>query len=582
MKLSRKKIWKYPTLPEPASIETLREELQSTKNPIFLKLLLDRDHRFAEAKDFIVPSLDNLHDPFLMKDMAAAVERLSLAIESGEKILVYGDYDVDGTTAVAVFYSFIHDILGAEADYYIPDRFTEGYGVSQAGMEYALDNGYTLIISLDCGVKAKDKVEWCLDRGIDFIICDHHLPDENELPPAVAVLDPKREGCEYPFKELTGCGVGFKLLQAFCMEHGLDTEELFAKLDFLALSIGADIVPIVGENRILTYFGLKLLETNPNPGIDYLLKKSGRKAPYTVSDLVFGVAPVINAAGRMDHAHEAVKVFLAEDYQEAEVLADKIIKHNEERRSVEKAMVKESLEYFLGLPQPESFFSTVVFNPEFNKGVVGIVASKIQDTYYRPTLVLTESGGKIVGSARSVKGFDIHAALEECSEYLEQFGGHTHAAGLTLLPENFENFKNKFEEVCRTGLNLSPKKEELPIDMVVDLSEMTVGFYDKFLSRLSPFGPENMEPIFVTKGLFLADQPFLMKDLHVKLKLGVDRFHPSHEAVAFFAKEDFYEGLVEAWRLAKPIKIAYHLNLNDFNGRRTVQLLVKDFDSMEA
>lgn len=577
MKIESKKLWKF--LPEPSKedLDKLSDELQGTKNEAFLKLLLDRGIRnFEEAKSFIVPEIENLHDPFLMQDMDKAVERLSEAIESGEKILVYGDYDVDGTTAVAVFYSFISEI-GADSDYYIPDRFTEGYGVSQAGIEYARDNDYSLIVSLDCGVKSKDKVALAKAHGIDFIICDHHLPDEENLPDAVAVLDPKRENCQYPFKELTGCGVGFKLLQAFCLQHDLGFESLFSKLDLLVLSIGADIVPMVGENRTLAYFGLKVLENNPNPGIAYLLRKAGKKAPFQVSDLVFGVAPVINAAGRMDHAHEAVKVFLALDILEAENLANVILKHNEERRLVEKSMVADSLQYFESLDQAAFQYSTVVFNPNFNKGVVGIVASKIQDKYYRPTLVLTQSGDKIVGSARSVKGFDIHHALEECSDLLVQFGGHTHAAGLTLHLNQLEAFREKFERVCKKGLEGGIRKEVLIIDHKIPIEAVNLNFYDKFLTRLSPFGPDNMEPIFVSEGLYICEQPFIMKEVHIKLKVGANILQASHEAVSFFSKEDYYEGLMEAWKSNIPIKIAYHMNVNEFNNRRTIQLMVKDF-----
>lgn len=573
-----KKNWKYVPAPPAAEVEALGEAL-GLKNSYFLSLLVSRGIKtFDQVKDFMVPEVNQLHDPFLMKDMDKAVERLGLALESGEKILIYGDYDVDGTTAVTLVYSYLAGILGADCDYYIPDRYAEGYGVSQAGIQYALDNNYTLIISLDCGIKAHERVAWCNENGIDFIICDHHLP-EATIPDAVAVLDPKRKDCPYPFKELTGAGVGFKLMMAFAIANDLELDPLWESMDLLACSIAADIVPMNGENRVLAFFGLAKLGSNPCPGLGYLLKKAKKKAPIQISDIVFSISPIINAAGRMDHAHGAVKLMLAADDQEAEALAEAVIQQNLDRRVVEKEIVGQALAMFEGNEFLLSARSTVLFNSGWHKGVVGIVASKIQDQYFRPTIILTESHGQLVGSARSVRGFDVHHALEECADLLEQFGGHTHAAGLHLKPENLQAFIEKFERIAQEGLaNISPKAD-LPVDLQIPLEALSLSFYDKLLVRLSPYGPGNMLPNFVSGPVFVTKSPFVMKEEHLKIYVGSTPDERGLEVVGFGMKADFYDGLCAAYERRLPIKLVYHLEVNEYLGNRTLQLRALDFAS---
>ncbi|MHA8050575.1 single-stranded-DNA-specific exonuclease RecJ [Aquirufa sp. ROCK-SH2] len=576
-----KKNWSFIPEANPKEVESLAEQLKTMKNPYFLQLLVSRGIKtFEEARAFMVPDFNQLHDPFLMKDMDKAVERLSRALEDGEKILIYGDYDVDGTTSVALMYSYLTEMLGADCDYYIPDRYTEGYGVSQAGVQYALDNDYSLIISLDCGVKAHAKVDWCNEHGIDFIICDHHLPDSS-LPEAYAVLDPKRADCPYPFKELTGCGVGFKLICALAQSHDLDFEPIWDKLDLLACSIAADMVPITGENRTLAYFGLKKLGEDPAPGLGYLLQKAGKKAPIQITDVVFSISPIINAAGRMEHAHGAVKLLLSSDFEEARMMAEAVIQQNIERKAVEKEIVGQALEMFETNTFLKTAKSSVLFYPAWHKGVVGIVASKIQEQFYRPTIILTESNGQVVGSARSVKGFDIHHALEQCVDLLEQFGGHTHAAGLHLKHENLPAFIERFESLVVEGLGSQVNRAELKVDLVLPLSALTLSFYDNLLVRLSPYGPGNMLPYFVSSQVFVRDRPQIMKEDHLKLWLSDSQAGATVEAVAFGMRKDFYEGLLQAYEQYKPIQVLFHLDVNEFRGNRTLQLRVLDFKDSE-
>ena len=566
--------------PPAAEVEALGEAL-GLKNSYFLSLLVSRGIKtFEQVKDFMVPEVNQLHDPFLMKDMDKAVERLGLALESGEKILIYGDYDVDGTTAVTLVYSYLAGILGADCDYYIPDRYAEGYGVSQAGIQYALDNEYTLIISLDCGIKAHERVAWCNENGIDFIICDHHLP-EATIPDAVAVLDPKRKDCPYPFKELTGAGVGFKLMMAFAIANDLELDPLWESMDLLACSIAADIVPMNGENRVLAFFGLAKLGLNPCPGLRYLLTKAKKKAPIQISDIVFSISPIINAAGRMDHAHGAVKLMLASDDQEAEALAEAVMQQNLDRRVVEKEIVAQALAMFEGNDFLLSARSTVLFNPGWHKGVVGIVASKIQDQYFRPTIILTESHGQLVGSARSVRGFDVHHALEKCADLLEQFGGHTHAAGLHLKPENLQAFIEKFECIAQEGLANISLKADLPVDLQIPLEALSLSFYDKLLVRLSPYGPGNMLPNFVSGPVFVTKSPFVMKEEHLKIYVGSTPDERGLEVVGFGMKVDFYDGLCAAYEQRLPIQLVYHLEVNEYLGNRTLQLRALDFASFK-
>jgi single-stranded-DNA-specific exonuclease len=421
-------------------------------------------------------------------------------------------------------------------------------------------------------------VAWCNENGIDFIICDHHLPDAT-LPEAVAVLDPKRKDCPYPFKELTGAGVGFKLMMAFAIANDLELDPLWESVDLLACSIAADIVPMNGENRVLAFFGLAKLGSNPCPGLGYLLTKAKKKAPIQISDIVFSVSPIINAAGRMDHAHGAVKLMLASDDQEAEALAEAVMQQNLDRRVVEKEIVAQALAMFIDNDFLLSARSTVLFNPAWHKGVVGIVASKIQDQYFRPTIILTESHGQLVGSARSVRGFDVHQALEECADLLEQFGGHTHAAGLHLKPENLQAFIEKFEGIAQLGLaNISPRAD-LPVDLQIPLEALSLSFYDKLLVRLSPYGPGNMLPNFVSGPVFVTKSPFVMKEEHLKIYVGSTPDERGLEVVGFGMKADFYDGLCAAYEQRLPIQLVYHLEVNEYLGNRTLQLRALDFAS---
>ncbi|MEY2895434.1 MAG: Single-stranded-DNA-specific exonuclease RecJ [Bacteroidota bacterium] len=574
--LQAKKNWIYVPEPNPQAVNALGEEFQANINPYFLRLLVSRNlNTLAAAKTFMVPTWEQLYDPFLMKDMDKAVTRLNQALEFGEKILIYGDYDVDGTTSVALVYSYLTLELGADCDYYIPDRYAEGYGVSEAGVQYAADNGYTLIISLDCGIKAHERVLWCNENGIDFIVCDHHLP-EATLPEAYAVLDPKRKDCAYPFKELTGCGVGFKLLQGFIQENDLDMEPLMDRIDLLAASIAADMVPIIDENRVLAYFGLQKLGTNPSPGLGYLLQKAGKKAPIQISDIVFSISPIINAAGRMDHAHGAVKLLLAGDETEAGMMAEAVIQQNLDRRVVEKEIVQQALQLFEGNDFLQNANSTVLFQPGWHKGVVGIVASKIQEYYYRPTIILTESHGQVVGSARSVKGFDIHHALEQCADLLTQFGGHTHAAGLHLTKEALPAFIERFEGLVKAGTPEGEQKADLTVDMEIPLQALSLPFYDKMLCRLSPYGPANMLPNFLSTSVYLCKAPLIMKEEHLKIVISDQPNGLAWEAVGFGIRADYYEGLVDAYEKQLPIKIVYHLDINEFRGDRKLQLRILD------
>lgn len=571
-----KKNWIIVPEPDANAVKALGEEFQANINPYFLRLLLTRNlSSLAAAKQFMVPSWEQLHDPFLMKDMDKAVARLNQALEFGEKILIYGDYDVDGTTSVALVYSYLTQELGADCDYYIPDRYAEGYGVSQAGVQYAADNGYTLIISLDCGIKAHERVRWCNEQGIDFIVCDHHLP-EASLPEAFAVLDPKRNDCPYPFKELTGCGVGFKLLQGFIIANDLEMEALLDKVDLLAASIAADMVPIMDENRVLAYFGLQKLGSNPCPGLGYLLQKANKKAPIQITDIVFSISPIINAAGRMDHAHGAVKLLLASDKTEAGMMAEAVIQQNLDRRVVEKEIVQQALQMFEENTFLQQANSTVLFQAGWHKGVVGIVASKIQEHYYRPTIILTESHGQVVGSARSIKGFDIHHALEQCTDLLTQFGGHTHAAGLHLLPENLPAFIERFESLVKAGTPEGEQKAELRVDMEIPLKALSLSFHDNLLLRLAPYGPANMLPNFLSKEVYLCQAPIIMKEEHLKIVISDQAMGQAWEAVGFSMRSDFYNGLVEAYEKQLAIQIVYHLDINEFRGNRKLQLRILD------
>jgi single-stranded-DNA-specific exonuclease len=504
-----------------------------------------------------------------MKDMDLAVARINTAMAKGEKILIYGDYDVDGTTAVALVYTYLHKIH-RQIDFYIPDRYAEGYGISTTGIDWAHDNGFTLIIALDCGIKSVEKIAYAKTKGVDFIICDHHRPG-NELPEAVAVLDPKRADCEYPYKELSGCGVGFKLIQALSIHNDQDQEELGEYLDLVAISIAADIVPITGENRVLAYYGLQSINHKPRPGIQAILNLSGFKGEISVSEVVFSIAPRINAAGRIESGRQAVELLIAESDLEAARHGQAIDINNTKRKGLNESITKDALALIDGDADFVNRKSTVLFNPEWHKGVIGIVASKLTDEFYRPTIILTESNGMVSGSARSVKDFDVYNAIEQCSDLLEQFGGHMYAAGLTLKPENVELFKTRFEEIVSTTIEDRMLTREIEIDNHVHLDDITPGFFS-ILKQFSPFGPGNLSPVFVSENVVDKGSIRIVGNNHLKLSLlHHQQGNAVFDAIAFQMGKHYS-------RIAskKPFHVCYHLEENNFRGRTTLQLNIKD------
>lgn len=530
-------------------------------------LLVQRGiENYEQAKNFFRPSLSDLHDPFLMKDMQLAVARIEKAISEGENILVYGDYDVDGTTSVALMSSYLNSYYPNVATY-IPDRYEEGYGVSFKGIDFAEDNNFSLIIALDCGVKAIDKVAYAANKKIDFIICDHHRPGA-ELPKAVAVLDPKREDCDYPFKELCGCGVGFKLIQALGSNKGETIDDLLLYLDLVATAIGADIVPIIGENRILAYFGLKVINSNPRTGYKAILKQVKKEA-LTITDVVFIIGPRINAAGRMKHGNHAVTLLVETDINKAAIWAAEIEQFNKDRREADKRITAEALEQ-INKNNEQNKKTTVVFKEDWHKGVIGIVASRLTETYYRPTLVFTKSGDKLAASARSVKGFDVYNALEECSEFIEQFGGHKYAAGLTLEVSNYEKFKNKFEEVVANSIDPKLLQPELSISLELDLADITPKFY-RILKQFAPFGPGNSTPVFMTTNLTETGYGKCVGEDKSHLRLTVKQGTHQFVCIGFGMGAKKYIACS-----GYPFKAAYVIDENEWQGTTNIQLRLKD------
>jgi single-stranded-DNA-specific exonuclease len=524
---------------------------------------------FNSAKDFFRPDLNLLHDPFLMKDMDKAVARIITAINNKEKILVYGDYDVDGTTSVALFYSYLKTI-GADTWYYIPDRYAEGYGISFKGIEYAKENNYAVVVSLDCGIKANDKIDYANKLGVDFIICDHHLPGD-EIPKAAAVLDPKRKDCIYPFKELSGCGVGFKLAQALQTKLNKPFEELVGLLDLVAISIAADIVPVNGENRILCYYGLQELNKMKRAGIRALYQLNNLKKEVTITDVVFVIAPRINAAGRIDHAMRATELLLSEDEEEAKNFAGNINQTNTNRKEIDLGMTAQALDMIDTNPILIAKKTTVVFNPSWHKGVVGIVASRLIEKYYRPTIVLTEADGMLTGSARSVKNFDIHTAIDSCSDLLTQFGGHRHAAGLSLKPENLETFVNRFEAEVSKTISDDDLIPEIDVDVNIHLNEITPKFFS-VLKQFAPHGPENMTPTFVTDNVVDTGWARIVGTNHLKLELYQQENPTIKFSAIAFDKGDF----LSFFQKKVPLSICYTVAENHYNGNTTLQLVVRD------
>jgi len=521
---------------------------------------------FDEAKHFFRPQLTQLHDPFLMKDMDKAIARIDTALEKGEHLLIYGDYDVDGTTSVALAYSFFRQ-LTSNIEYYIPDRHKEGYGISTAGIDYAKSKGITLIIALDCGIKSNDKVSYATSLGIDFIICDHHLPGD-ELPAAVAILDPKRADCPYPFKELAGCGIGFKLAQAYCQVHGLPEERYQQYIDMVMVSIAADIVPIVDENRALAYYGLIKLNSQPCVGLKALMDSCGKNKDYTITDVVFTLAPRINAAGRMDHGNQAVKMLLCTENDLAKEQSLFINIQNTDRKTSDQNITAEALAL---IDESEILINkktTVVYNENWNKGVIGIVASRLTEKYYRPTIVLTESNGFLTGSARSVPGYDLYEALLGCADLLEQFGGHKFAAGLTMKKENLDAFCDQFENIVSSTITDDLLCPEILIDSEITLDQID-GKFQRIVAQMSPFGPMNPAPVFVSREVVYVGRPYIVGTKHLKLSIKQQN-SAIFETIGFGLAE--YENLLQP---NVPFSVCYTVEENVWKDQKRLQLNIK-------
>lgn len=562
-----KKRWKILTADE-TKVTALQQSLQI--NYALCKILVQRDiDTFEKAKDYFRPQLSQQHDPFLMKDMDKAVERILKAINEDEKILVFGDYDVDGTTSVACMFRFLKKIYKEEnIEFYVPHRYREGYGVSRRGIDFAKENGFNLIISLDCGIKSVDLIGYARQLYLDFIVCDHHLPD-HELPPAVAILNPKQKDCSYPYKELCGCGVGYKLITALSQRLGIPEQENTCYLDLVVTAIGADIVPITGENRILAYYGLQKLNSNPSPGIKALIELSGLQKKFSINNVVFIIAPRVNAAGRMDDARKAVLMFIEDDYSKAKEYAEMLHSDNTDRKETDTTITEEALAIIESDDNLINRKSTVVFKPHWHKGVVGIVASRLIETYYRPTVVLAQSGQYVGGSARSVPGFNLYEAIHECREYLIGYGGHFAAAGMTLLPENVNAFSNKFEEVVSSVIAPHLLIPEIVIDAEIGFKNITKSFYN-ILTQMEPYGPENLRPVFISKNVFDTSWSKIVKELHIRFVLRQDNIVIT--GIGFNMAEKFH-----LLQMQKPIDIVYTIDENEWNGETTLQLKVIDF-----
>ncbi|MBX7226242.1 MAG: single-stranded-DNA-specific exonuclease RecJ [Chitinophagales bacterium] len=562
----QKKSWNIQQVDEEL-VRTL--QLQLKIHPKICRILVARGiTTFEDAKHFFRPSLTHLHDPFLMKDMEVAVNRILQAFEKKEKILVFGDYDVDGTTAVSLMYSFLKTVY-EDIGYYIPDRYREGYGISMEGIDFAKENGFTLMIALDCGIKAHDKVEYANALGVDFIICDHHLPGIT-LPAAVAVLDQKRTDCTYPYKELSGCGIGFKLAQALAMRMKLDMSEVYTYLDLVAVSIASDIVPITGENRTLAYFGLQKINANPRPGLKALLDIAQVKERILdISDLVFIIGPRINAAGRIAHGSEAVDLLIETDATLAKEKAEKIQLNNDTRKEEDKSTTEEALEMLRNEQTTIDKKSTVLFQPHWHKGVIGIVASRLIEKYYKPTIILTESNGMLSGSARSVHDFDVYEAIQACAEHLNQFGGHKYAAGLTLLPDKLPHFIEQFEVIVSANITEDQLQPKVDVDGILELSDITPAFL-KIIEQMAPFGPGNMRPVWMTMAVQDNGRTRILKEDHLKLevfKVG----QPAVSGIGFNMK--YYFDFIKDKR---HFDICYQLYENEWNGHVNVELRLKD------
>ena len=572
-----KKRWIINTPPEETRIQELSKKLNC--HPVIAMLLLQRGIAGAEqAQAFFNPSLNMLHDPFLMKDMDKAVERLDKAIAQDEKILIYGDYDVDGTTAVALLYKYLrHHCNQDNLEYYIPDRYTEGYGVSIKGIDYAAENGFSLMLITDCGIKAVEKVKYARTKQGDIIICDHHTPGES-LPEAVAVLDPQRQDCPYPYKWLSGCGVSFKLVQAHSLKHNLPMWELYKLLDLLCVSIASDIVPITGENRILAYYGLQQLNANPSLGLKTIIKISGIDKEITINDIVFRIGPRINAAGRVESGRKSVELLTADEKFSAAGIASDINNFNDQRKKLDHDITEEAIRHITHSEIEPSKKTTVLFNPNWHKGVIGIVASRLTESFYRPTIILTESNGLATGSARSVEGFDLYYAISQCSEYLENYGGHKYAAGLTLKIENIEPFKQKFEQIVRETINEEMLTPQINIDAQLKLSDITPELYH-MLQKFAPFGPNNTIPVFMTENVinFIGTKRVGRNNEHLKLVIVDDTRVCNDRSGIGFGMGHLYDKI----NVGNYFDICYTLQENEFMGKSDIQMMLKDIHFKE-
>ncbi len=536
--------------------------------PLFGQLLAQRGimHE-AEAREFLQPDLSRLHDPFLMRDMDRAVERLERAIQTGERILLYGDYDVDGTTSVALMYSFL-SVFYKNIDYYLPDRDKEGYGISREGVAYARQNGCSLVIAMDCGIKAHGTIAGAAAYGIDFIVCDHHVP-EGALPPAYANLDPKRSDCPYPYKELSGCGIAFKLAQAFAHRHHTPVEHLNYLLDLVAVSIACDIVPMTGENRILAHHGLKKFNQDPRVGFWALVQRSNRHYPLTINDIIFGVGPLINAAGRLGDAREAVKLLLSADKQSALDNAGALVEINRQRREVDFATAEEARRRFLALPDWTTRKSIVLYEPEWHKGIIGIAASRMAESFHRPTVILAQSDDHVVGSARSVPGFDLYDALQRCESLFYSFGGHAHAAGMQMPPENVEAFTQQFEELVQNRLSPEAERPMLAINAELPLHQVTPAFW-RMLKQFAPFGPHNLAPVFIARNIVDTGRSRLLENNHVRFAIQQKGSSKIWTGIGFGIADTF-----NALRY-EPFDMAFSLQEGYWRGEKILSLSVKD------
>ena len=570
------KRWVIKGRGEPAVVKHLSTALKVPDS--LANLMAQRGIRSAvEADAFFNPSLDYLHDPFLMKDMNIAVDRLSTAVKKNERILVFGDYDVDGTTAVALMYSFLKERY-SNVDYYIPDRYKEGYGVSFAGLDYAYQSNCKVVITLDCGIKSVEKVKYARTKGLDVIICDHHYPGD-EIPKATAVLDPKQPGCSYPYKDLSGCGVGFKLIHAYSRVHGIPFSSIYQYLDLVAVSIASDIVPITGENRVMAYFGLKQLNESPRTGLKEIIRESEVTRALSIEDVVFKIGPRINAAGRMETGSKAVDLLVSQNTLLASGISKEINNFNIERRNVDRIITTEAMRMIAEDQRTVNSKTTVLYNPNWKKGVIGIVASRLIETYYRPTVILTESNGFATGSARSVQGYDLYQAIEACSDLLESFGGHMFAAGLTLKKENIRPFMERFEQYVNSTISEEQLVPRVFIDTELSFSEIGEEFF-RVMNQFQPFGPDNMSPVFVSRNVFDTGGGRMVGSSgeHLKLDLCQESAGSGSFPAIAFSQANHFEHI----RAGKPFDVCYSLEMNEFRGNKNLQLNIKDIKTSDT